>query len=101
MADPPVAQAGTGGLQAPNAHLPSDAAWQRPGSQATPTLNGPVARGETPRRASGHQGQPRQTHGRRGWGESADPAATAAPCAHTQAPDQGQTGPPRLDTKAG
>src|SRR5919107_5834783 len=88
------------GLQAPNAHLPSPAAWQYEGSPQTPTPLGALLVGEMSRRPARHPGEPGQAHRRGGRGEIAPtfPAARTGPGAPPS--PEGTADPPGLDSEA-
>src|SRR5215212_7704829 len=87
MADPALAEARTGRLQAPNAHLPSLPAWRPADRPPAATACDPVLGGALPGRTESDAGQPRQANRRGRRGE----IALAVPATR---PRGGSTDPP-------
>src|SRR3954467_10498514 len=97
MEGDPLARRRAVRLQAPNAHLPSQATGRCPGRPSAPTTPGEVVVGEVPGGQAGDAGEPWETDGwgRRGQVPDATPAAGAR--ADPARSSAGSAHPPGLD----
>src|SRR5215207_8274337 len=101
MEDAALAAAGAGGLQAPNAHLPSRAAWRRQDRAPAPTAADAVVGSQMSRRPTGDSGQSGQEDG---WGRRRERAHAPTTVAPRSDPAPGRTVPAHpsgVDPQAG
>src|SRR5215216_4001818 len=100
MEGPPLAQAGTGRLQAPTADLPSLEPWRPEGRPPSATPTAPIASGQAAGRSAGEPGQPWEANRRGGWGDSPDATSAPRPGGAPGAPRARATSPAGLDPRA-
>src|SRR5947208_2983354 len=97
MEGDPLARRRAARLQAPNAHLPSQATGRCPGRPSAPTTPGEVVVGEVPGGQSGDTAELWETYARRRRGPVPDADPTAGARADPARSSAGSAHPPGLD----